>query len=626
MNYFPAEKSKTSKNDSNDINPIPDIRKVKPGKRRPPVYGIITSLAIALALFTAWLFVSTYQPKGEQVGLGQIVREINNREYESIILKDDYVILEFGGSKRNHATISSRTDFYSVLAESGIPAKELKDDIYEPNVGISVGDIISLALLGAGMVLVYMMIRSMQASGGKLMDFGQSKAKLIFGRKTGVTFNDVAGIDEVKEELVEVVDFLKNPSKYMKIGARIPRGVLLVGPPGTGKTLLAKAVAGEAGVPFFHTSGSEFEEMLVGAGASRVRDLFGKAKKAAPCIIFIDEIDAVAKKRGTVLYGGGSEQTLNQILVEMDGLEQRENVIVLAATNRPDVLDPAVLRPGRFDRSVTVHMPDKKGRVEIMKVHAVGKKFEDNVDFDIVASKTVGYSGADLENLLNEAAIMAVSNGRDKVSQNDLLESYLKVKLGRQKKGKNMDQDLKRIAYHEAGHAVTSMLVEGSDPVERISIISRGSTGGVTVYAPEDERSLHKKSNLYARLVMGIGGKVAEEVFMGEMTTGASGDIRMTTEIARAMIQTYGMNDKLGFVMYGSPEDSGAMGYHYGSKEYSEDTAKQIDDEVRSLMTKAQDEAREILSSNKEIVEKLVEMLMEKEEVGREDFEGLFKK
>ena len=298
--------------------------------------------------------------------------------------------------------------------------------------------------LGVAVVFGYVMLKNLQSSSGKIMDFGESKARLLFGKKTGMTFDSVAGIDEVKEELTEIVDFLKNPKKYVEAGARIPKGVLLAGAPGTGKTLLAKAIAGEAGVPFFHTSGSEFEEMLVGAGASRVRDLFKKARKASPCIVFIDEIDAVAKKRGTVLHSGAGEQTLNQILVEMDGLEERENVIVLAATNRPDVLDTAILRPGRFDRTVVVPMPDAKGRKAILDVHAKNKKFEDGVDLDTLAKKTVGYSGADLENLLNESAIMAAKDNRKKISQDDLMEAYLKVKLGRKKKGDKEEKDIKK--------------------------------------------------------------------------------------------------------------------------------------------------------------------------------------
>ena len=367
------------------------------------------------------------------------------------------------------------------------------------------------------------------------MDFGQSKARLLMGKKTGISFDNVAGIDEVKEELTEIVDFLQKPKKYAAAGARIPKGVLLAGAPGTGKTLLAKAVAGEAGVPFFHTSGSEFEEMLVGAGASRVRDLFKKARKAAPCIIFIDEIDAVAKKRGTVLHSGAGEQTLNQILVEMDGLEERTNVIILAATNRPDVLDPAILRPGRFDRTVAVPMPDFKGREEILEVHAKNKKFDETVDLGAIAKKTIGYSGADLENLLNEAAIMAALEDRKIITHEDIAESYLKVKLGRKKKGEIKDaDDLRTTAYHEAGHAIVSKFTPGSDPVEQVSIISRGMTGGVTVYLPEKDTKHLFKDQILAHLASGVAGRAAEELFIGRISTGASGDIRQISGLARA--------------------------------------------------------------------------------------------
>lgn len=604
--------------------PLPDVRKMKP-KKRSPYVGIVTSIIISLALFGAWYFMSTFEAKGKEVPMGDSVRAVVDGDYEKIILKDDYIIIENKKGDRSHSTIAQKTSFYELLEASGVQPKTIENDFFERSSAPDIWNLLSLVILSAGLVLVFMMVRGMQSSGGKIMDFGQSKAKLIFGKKTGVKFEDVAGIDDVKEELVEVVDFLKNPKKYLKIGARIPRGVLLVGAPGTGKTLLAKAVAGEAGVPFFHTSGSEFEEMLVGAGASRVRDLFKKAKNAAPCIIFIDEIDAVAKKRGTVLHTGSGEQTLNQILVEMDGLEGRENVIILAATNRPDVLDPAILRPGRFDRTVVVRMPDKTGRLQILMVHAKGKKFEDGVDLELIAKKTVGYSGADLENLLNEAAIMAARDNRSMISSNDLLESYLKVKLGRRKRGAVIDNDIERIAFHEAGHAVVARYTPGSHPVEKISIISRGQSGGVTVFTPEDEQSLDKKSDLVAMITSGVAGKVAEELFLEEMTTGASGDITQVTDIARAMVQRYGMSERVGFVKYGNAEESSYLGYQYGGdKEYSEETAQMIDQEVRELINEAQVSAKKILVEYSDQVRGLVKLLLEKEEVDRAEFEVLF--
>jgi len=539
------------------------------------------------------------------------------------------VLLETGEDReisQKYALLPPEADFYQILSDAGINIKDLGNDFYEPKLGITFGDVITFIFFGASLVLVYIMLKNMQGSGGKILDFGQSKARLLMGKKTGITFEDVAGIEEAKEELTEIVDFLQHPKKYRNLGARIPRGVLLTGEPGTGKTLLAKAVAGEAGVPFFHTSGSEFEEMLVGAGASRVRDLFNKARRVSPCIIFIDEIDAVAKKRGTVLHSGAGEQTLNQILVEMDGLEERENVIVLAATNRPDVLDPAILRPGRFDRSVYVPMPDYKERKAILEVHSKNKKFEDNVDIDGVAKKTIGYSGADLENLLNEAAIMAAKEERKKISQEDLMEAYLKVKLGRKKKGDKEEDDIKKTAYHEAGHAIVAKFTEGSDPVEQISVISRGATGGVTVYLPEKERKFLYKKQMLAWLRTGVGGRAAEEIFLDDVSSGASNDIQQVTEIAKKMIMDYGMSDKLGLIKYGDLEETKHLGYIYGGgREYSEDVAKLIDQEVRDLVDNAYTDAKKILNEKKDYVEKLVKKLLEQEVVSGEEFEEMFK-
>lgn len=610
---------------------VVDIRKLpKSGKWNLP--SIIILVAAGVLLSVGFYIFRVLGSNGEEVSVSQVVTDITDKKYEKILLKDDMVVLEFKGevegketTLRKYALLPNGTDFYEVLSSSGLNIKDLEQDFYEPKLGITFGDVLTFVFLSAGLVLVYIMIKNMQASGGKIMDFGESKARLLFGKKTGITFTEVAGIEEVKEELVEIVDFLKNPKKYREIGARIPRGVLLAGAPGTGKTLLAKAIAGEAGVPFFHTSGSEFEEMLVGAGASRVRDLFKKARNASPCIIFIDEIDAVAKKRGTVLHSGAGEQTLNQILVEMDGLEERENVIVLAATNRPDVLDPAILRPGRFDRMVVVQMPDMKGRRAILEVHAKNKKFESDVDLDTVAKKSVGYSGADLENLLNEAAIMAAKEERKTISQEDLMEAYLKVKLGRKKKGNKEDDDLEKTAYHEAGHAVVAKLTEGADPVEQISIISRGMSGGVTVYLPEKDRSFLYKKQMLAWLRSGVAGRVAEEVFLGEISTGASSDIEHVTEIAKEMVMKYGMSEKLGMVKYGDLEETKHLGYTYGGgREYSERTARIIDEEIKRMINEAYEDAKKILTSNKTLVEKLVKLLLEKEVVGREEFDALF--
>jgi cell division protease FtsH len=608
-----------------------DIRKMPTG-RKINIPSIVVSIVLTAVLAAGFFWIRGLGSKGTEVSISEIVTNIADGKYENLTLKDDTVTLQEKDSNnlivKKYALLPNGTDFYQVLSDADINIKDLKNDFYQPAVGVSFSDIISIVFLVVGGILVFIMIKNMQASGGKIMDFGESKAKLLFGKKTGTTFDDVAGIEEVKEELTEIVDFLKNPKKYLAAGARIPKGVLLAGAPGTGKTLLAKAVAGEAGVPFFHTSGSEFEEMLVGAGASRVRDLFKKAKNVAPCIIFIDEIDAVAKKRGTVLHSGAGEQTLNQILVEMDGLEGRENVIVLAATNRPDVLDPAILRPGRFDRMVVVQMPDMKGRKAILDVHAKNKKFDDISDLEMLAKKTVGYSGADLENLLNEAAIMAAKEDRKKISHDDLMESYLKVKLGRKKKGKEQDvEDIKRTAYHEAGHAIVAKFTEGSDPVEQVSIISRGMTGGVTVYLPEKERTFMHKKQMLSWLRTGVGGRAAEEVFLGDISSGASGDIEQITETAKSMVMELGMSEKLGLIKYGDREETKNLGYSYGGgKDYSEKTAQIIDEEVKRLTDEAYEYSKKLLKDKKEYVEKLVAFLIEKEVITGEEFEALFVK
>lgn len=613
---------------NNKKNPLNNVIRIKPKKNIFSWTGIIVFVVLSAILTIGINSILGLNSKGSEVSLSEILSDISNKKYEGIVLKDDMVTLVYKSGnqeEKKYALLPQGTDFYTVLADANIDVKNLQNSFYEPRLGITFGDIISIVFLGAGLVLVYILIKNMQQSGGKIMDFGQSKARMLFGKKSGVTFDDVAGIEEVKEELTEIVDFLKSPKKYTNIGARIPKGVLLAGAPGTGKTLLAKAVSGEAGVPFFHTSGSEFEEMLVGAGASRVRDLFTKARRVAPCIIFIDEIDAVAKKRGTVLHSGAGEQTLNQILVEMDGLEDRESVIVLAATNRPDVLDPAILRPGRFDRTVVVHMPDYQGRKEIIAVHAKGKKFEDNIDLDTIAKKTIGYSGADLENLLNEAAIMAAKEGRKMISQDDLSESYLKVKLGRKKKGQTSEDDIKVTAYHEAGHAIVSKFTEHSIPVEHVSIIPRGMSGGVTVYLPEDDKKHTYKDELLARLISSVGGRAAEEVFIGRVSTGASADIQDATAIAKEMITQYGMSEKLGLVKYGDMEETKHLGYSYGGgRDFSEKYAEAIDDEVKNLMDESLKKAKKILTEKKEYVEKLVKLLLEREVVTKDEFDALF--
>ena len=625
------DKKKNKKTEDKKNVYVVDLRKMPIGRRvKLPSVPAIISIVVLVSLGMYLYGLLSY--KGEEVSVSNVITSISEKDYDKIVLKDDMVVLEkeekIAGRDvvtKEYARLPQGMDFYQVLSDAEIDIKELGDDFYEPKVGISFGDVLTLLFLTAAVTLGFFMVKNMQASGGKIMDFGESKARMLFGKKTGTSFDDVAGIDDVKEELTEIVDFLKNPKKYRDLGARIPRGVLLAGAPGTGKTLLAKAIAGEAGVPFFHTSGSEFEEMLVGAGASRVRDLFKKARNTTPCIIFIDEIDAVAKKRGTVLHSGAGEQTLNQILVEMDGLEDRENVIVLAATNRPDVLDPAILRPGRFDRVVVVHMPDAKGREEILEVHAKNKKFAEGVNLKDLAKKTIGYSGADLENILNEAAIMAAQEGDKEIGQDDIDEAFLKVKLGRKKNKEIEEEDLRKTAYHEAGHAIVAKFTPGSDPVEQVSIIPRGMTGGVTVYIPEKERRTLYKNQMLAWLRSGVGGRAAEEIFLDDISSGASADIEQATELAKEMVMKYGMSEKLGMVKYGDMDETSHLGYKYGGgRDFSEETAKTIDAEVKRLIDEAYVDAKKVLTEQKEYVDKLVDLLLEKEVVTREEFEELF--
>jgi len=453
---------------------------------------------------------------------------------------------------------------------------------------------------------------------------GESRAKVWLGRKQDIGFKDVAGIDEAVEEVKEIVEFLKYPERFRKVGARIPKGVLIVGPPGTGKTLLARAIAGEAGVPFFFTSGAEFEEMLVGAGASRVRDLFAKAKRAAPAIIFIDEIDAVGRKRGTVLHTGTAEQTLNQILVEMDGFDRYTNVIVIAATNRPDVLDPALLRPGRFDRIIVLDLPDIAARKAILSVHARGRPFADDVDFDQVARRTVGFSGADLENVLNEAAILAVRKGREKIEMEDISEAIVKVQLGPAKKRIQTDKERKMIAYHEAGHALVSYFTPEADEIVRVSIVSRGMSLGATEKLPKEEHErIRAKSKLEADITTLIAGHVAEKIAFGQTSTGAEEDIRQATKIARDMVTKYGMSDLGPVEFMEGDEVNKYLGYDYRLRPFSEKTAAAVDDQVLAIINKAYKRAENILIEKRKKLDEVVASLLDKETLDAREFKKI---
>ena len=487
-------------------------------------------------------------------------------------------------------------------------------------------------LLTGGMVIFVIIMMNRQMSGGgnnKMMNFGKSRARMSTDKDKKVTFKDVAGLQEEKEELEEIVDFLKDPQKYMKVGARIPKGVLLVGPPGTGKTLLAKAVAGEAGVPFFSISGSDFVEMFVGVGASRVRDLFEDAKKNAPCIVFIDEIDAVARRRGTGMGGGHDEreQTLNQLLVEMDGFGVNEGIIVMAATNRVDILDPAILRPGRFDRKVGVGRPDVQGREEILKVHAAKKPLGEDVDLQELARTTVGYTGADLENLMNEAAILTAKDGRYFITQSDVRQAFIKTGIGAEKKSRVISEKEKKItAYHEAGHAILFHVLPEMEPVHTISIIPTGmGAAGYTMPLPEKDEMFNSKNKMLEHIVVSLGGRVAEEMIFQDVTTGASQDIKQATQMARAMVTQYGMSDKIGMINYGSDEDEVFIGRDLAhTRNYAEKTAALIDEEVKRIIDDSYEKAKTLIAQHEEVLHKCANLLLEKEKIGQQEFEALF--
>ncbi len=484
-----------------------------------------------------------------------------------------------------------------------------------------------LFIIVAVVVIYFIMMNQAMGKGGKINSFGKARARLGSDEKKKVLFKDVAGADEEKEELREVVDFLKNPGKFTELGARIPKGVLLVGPPGTGKTLLAKAVAGESGVPFFSISGSDFVEMYVGVGASRVRDLFEVAKKAAPSIVFLDEIDAVGRHRGAGLGGGHDEreQTLNQLLVEMDGFGNSEGVIVMAATNRPDILDPALLRPGRFDRQVTVNYPDVKGREEILHVHAKGKKFDSTVDFKVIARSTAGFTGADLENLLNESALLTARKNKKLIGMEEIEEATIKVIVGPAKKSKVInDKDKKITAIHEAGHAVVSYFLEHHDPVHQISIIPAGAAAGYTLYVPKEDKTHMSKREMEDSLVSLLGGRVAEQVMLDDICTGASNDIQRATEIARKMVTAYGMSDKLGPIVYGTGHEEVFLGRDFSSTpNYSEKIASIIDEEVRRIIDEAYARATEFVKNNSNKVDRIADFLIKNEVMTEEQFEAV---
>jgi cell division protease FtsH len=471
------------------------------------------------------------------------------------------------------------------------------------------------------------LMNQVQGGGSKVMSFGKSRAKRLSVDSPKITFRDVAGVDEAVEELHEIKEFLENPKKFQALGARIPKGVLLYGPPGTGKTLLARAVAGEAGVPFFSISGSDFVEMFVGVGASRVRDLFEQAKQNSPCIIFMDEIDAVGRHRGAGLGGGHDEreQTLNQLLVEMDGFEMKDNIILIAATNRPDILDPALLRPGRFDRQIVVDRPDRKGRAKILEVHTRGKPLARAIDVDTLAGQTPGFTGADLSNLVNEAALLAARNGKREITQNELEEGIMRVIAGPEKKTRVMSEKERLItAYHEMGHAIVGHYLEHSDPVHKISVISRGQALGYTISLPTEDKFLTTRAELKDTMAMTLGGRAAEEIVFGEITTGASNDLEKVTKTAKQMVMRFGMSEKLGPRVFGHDHGQPFLGREFSSEpDYSDEIAREIDDEIRRIVESAHQQAKDILTTHRNSLEKISEILVKRETIEKEDFEAL---
>ena len=534
--------------------------------------------------------------------------------------------IENEGQKRVYVTDVKEAQ--EMLEENNIAP--LVKDVPQQNVFLTT--LLPLLLTGGLILFLFLMMNRQMSGGGgnaKMMNFGKSRARMMLPDDKKVTFQNVAGLQEEKEDLVEVVDFLKAPQKYTNVGARIPKGVILVGPPGTGKTLLAKAVAGEAGVPFFSISGSDFVEMFVGVGASRVRDLFEEGKRHAPCIIFIDEIDAVARQRGTGMGGGHDEreQTLNQLLVEMDGFGVNEGIIVMAATNRVDILDPAILRPGRFDRKVAVGRPDVKGREEILRVHAKDKPLGEDVDLAQIAQTTAGFTGADLENLLNEAAIMPARDSRSYIMQQDIKHAFIKVGIGAEKRSKVISEKEKKItAYHEAGHAILFHVLPDMDPVYTISIIPTGvGAAGYTMPLPENDEMFNTKGKMLQDITTLLGGRVAEEIIFGDITTGASNDIKRATTTARAMVMQYGMSEKMGLIAYGDEGDEVFIGRDLAhTRSYSEEVAKDIDQEIHGIIDGCHKKAREIILEHEDVLHKCAALLLEKEKVQRDEFEALF--
>ncbi|HKC05050.1 MAG TPA: ATP-dependent zinc metalloprotease FtsH [Patescibacteria group bacterium] len=587
------------------------------------------AIALLVIFFVIPVIVTGVQVAGtsSKVDISQVLSDIKGGKVDKVIIESNKLVVNYKDGSTKISTKEDAEGFGQLLGDAGIDPSTTKFSIVDQSLSSTLGNIAGIVLpLILMAAFFYYILKSQNKGAQDIFSFGRSRAKIFAKGKQDVTFADVAGVDEAKKELEELVDFLKYPAKYRKMGARTPKGALLFGPAGVGKTLLAKAVAGEAGVPFFSMAGSEFMEMLVGVGASRVRDLFGQAKASAPSIIFIDEIDAIGRQRGRGMMGGHDEreQTLNQILVEMDGFTPNDNVVVLAATNRGDLLDPALLRPGRFDRRVVLDMPDKEGRLAILLIHARGKKFAKKVDWGRVSDRTVGFSGADLENMLNEAAIGAARENKSEITTEDIEESATKVKLGPAKKRLQSDEDKKITAYHEAGHAIVTHFTKGMDPVHRISIVARGMSLGHTLIPPAADRTHETRTRLLDQITAMLGGRAAEELIFNEMTSGASNDIAQATKIAKAMVIEFGMSD-LGPMNFGDDTgmgDFGQMEYFEGAKN-SPAFLEKIDNEVKKILDAGYKSAVKLVKEKRKILDKVSAALLKTETLDRDEFEKI---
>ena len=601
---------------------------------RSPGRSLLVYFIIIAAMLSMYYYVSHSRHSQETYTYNKFAEALEDEKVKEVDIRPS------AGSAAGEVIVMLKDDSVRSFYVTDVTEADALARSY-PNVVVNVGSVpqsgtfttmILPILLVAVLMVFFFIMMNRQAGGGanaQMMNFGKSRARMTNGKEQSITFKDVAGLVEEKQELEEIVDFLKDPARYTSVGARIPKGVILVGSPGTGKTLIAKAVAGEAGVPFFSISGSDFVEMFVGVGASRVRDLFEDAKRNAPCIVFIDEIDAVARRRGAGLGGGHDEreQTLNQLLVEMDGFGVNEGIIVLAATNRVDILDPAILRPGRFDRKVSVGMPDVKGREEILRVHSKNKPLGDDVDLSQIAQTTAGFSGADLENLLNEAAISAARSGRTYLLQADIQQAFVKVGIGSEKRSKVMSQrDKEIIAYHESGHAILFHVLPHVGPVYSVSIIPTGmGAAGYTMPLPERDEIFNTRGKMMENIMVDLGGRIAEELVFDDITTGASQDIKQATALARAMVTRYGMSARMGLISYDNDSEEVFIGRDFErTKSYSERTADEIDAEVKAIVDKCYREARSIVLAHRDVLDASAALLLEKEKIGREEFEALF--